>query len=155
MRRILMLLAMVAVGMLVAGCNASGGGYIPSATDEGKATFGFRGKCENNEDGFGVFKGQLQYNDREADVKFHAVLGASLAPNSCESVESDPIRDQFDGRYRVSGGPKEAEGTVTLLVEDNGEPGINGDEVTIVLVGGRYDGYFNEGTVEGGNIQVH
>jgi hypothetical protein len=57
--------------------------------------------------------------------------------------------------YRVSGGPKEAEGFVEIVVIDNGEPGINGDEVTINVVDGPYDGYYNSGTLQGGNVQVH
>jgi hypothetical protein len=55
----------------------------------------------------------------------------------------------------VRGGPKEAAGFVEIEVVDNGEPGINGDEVTIFLIEGPYDGYYNSGTVQGGNVQVH
>lgn len=41
-----------------------------------------------------------------------------------------------------------------MRVEDDGEPGINGDTVSITLTGGQYNGYTNSGTVQGGNIQV-
>jgi hypothetical protein len=155
--------------VVLAGCNATGGGYITSDTGEGKATFAFNGKCTNTTDEFGnvsgVGKGQLQYNDRPADVKFHADLADATDTGTstpCEDIDdefTDEDTDEFFGFYRVSGGPKEAEGDVILEVTDAGEPGINGDEVRIFLTafepGGTYDGYFNEGTVQGGNVQVH
>jgi hypothetical protein len=154
--------------VVLAGCKASGGGYITSATGEGKATFAFSGKCTNttleNGDVAAITKGQLQYNDPAADVKFHAELEDFFVSGSstpCEDADSfqDENVDQFSGTYRVSGGPKEAEGFVDLAVRDAGEPGINGDEVFIFLSafqpGGTYDGYSNSGTVQGGNVQVH
>jgi hypothetical protein len=156
--------------VVLAGCQATGGGYIPSTIEGEKATFAFNGKCTNTTmtDEFGnviaEVKGQLQYNDRAADVKFHADLVDSfIIPGS-----SDPCEDaadlggdsaDFTGFYRVSGGPKEAEGVVDLFVRDGGEPGINGDHVAIFLSafqpGGTYDGYTNSGFVQGGNVQVH
>jgi hypothetical protein len=140
------------------------GGRIPSTVPGEKATFAFSGKCrnttlENGQEVYGVTKGQLQYNDRAAGVKFHAKLGEGFSFGS-----SDPCGDvaeaggnsaSFSGLYRVSGGPKEAEGFVEIVVIDNGEPGINGDEVTINVVDGPYDGYYNSGTLQGGNVQVH
>jgi hypothetical protein len=170
LRRVIYTGVLVALTIAVlAGCKASGGGYITSATGEGKATFAFNGKCTNTtfeQDGFvaGVVKGQLQYNDPAADVKFHAELQDFFITGSstpCEDADSfqDGNVDEFSGTYRVSGGPKEAEGFVDLFVRDAGEPGINGDEVSISLSafqpGGTYDGYFNSGTVQGGNVQVH
>jgi hypothetical protein len=155
--------------VVLAGCeHATGGGYITSATGEGKATFAFNGKCTNTtfetETGeevvVGVVKGQLQYNDKPADVKFHAEFGGTVLSGTgsatpCEDLETNESTEEFAGVYRVSGGPKEAEGNVRLEVTDAGEPGINGDQVTIRLDGGRYSGYFNTGTVQGGNVQAH
>ena|ERR687890_369099 len=165
MRRILVLLAMVTVGLLVAGCNATGGGYIPSATDaEGTATFAFSGKCQNkklpNGEVAANIKGQIQYYDHPADVKIHAevtritVITGSATP--CEDQDdTDGDTDVLTGSYRVPGGPKEVAGDVRLEVTDGGEPGINGDQVTISLEGGPYNGYTNSGFVQGGNVQVH
>ena len=149
--------------VVLAGCEqATGGGYITSATGEGKATFAFNGKCTNTtlEDGSvaGVVKGQLQYNDPAADVKFHAELGGTVATGTatpCEDVDTNESADEFIGSYRVSGGPKEGEGVVILEVTDAGEPGINGDQVTIDPFTGPLAFYFNSGTVQGGNVQVH
>jgi hypothetical protein len=171
LRRLSYTTALFALTIVVlAGCKASGGGYITSDTGEGKATFAFNGKCTNttleNGDVAAVTKGQLQYNDRSADVKFHADLAESEplpgTSTPCEDFDeefTDEDTDEFFGFYRVSGGPKEAEGDVLLEVTDAGEPGINGDEVAIFLTafepGGTYDGYFNSGTVQGGNVQVH
>jgi hypothetical protein len=148
--------------VVLAGCKATGGGYITSATGEGKATFAFHGECTNTTDEFGnaiaeVKGGQLQYNDHPADVKFHADFDLEniVIFGTCEEIDTDASGDEFVGEYRVSGGPKEAEGFVYLNVRDNGEPGINGDLVEIFLLGGRYSDYFNSGTVQGGNVQVH
>jgi hypothetical protein len=173
MRRTILLLATIALTIVVlAGCKASGGGYIPTAEPgvEGKATFGFSANCTNVTDEFGdVFaytKGQLQYNDKPADVKFHAdladgglgVVGSTTPCEDLDAIFTDEDTDVFSGLYRVRGGPKEGEGSVELLVTDAGEPGINGDKVTISLSafepGGTYDGYTNTGTVQGGNVQV-
>jgi hypothetical protein len=174
MKRILVVLAMVAVGMLVASCErATGGGFIPSQpTGADKATFGFSTNCKNTtlENGaVAQIKGQLQYYDREADVRFHA----SLKPNTVEVGEPgvtdacaflDEVAEQEFGEdsfvlfYRVQGGPKEErleEGAVRFHVVDGGEPGINGDELTIEVLSGPYEGYTNTGFIEGGNIQVH
>ena len=143
--------------VVLAGCNATGGGYITSATGEGKATFAFNGKCTDTTDEFGNpiadFKGQLQYNDHPADVKFHADWGNIDFFGPCEDF--DPSGDEFIGEYRVSGGPKEADGLVYLNVRDNGEPGINGDQVTIDPFTGPLAFYGNSGIVQGGNVQVH
>jgi hypothetical protein len=159
--------------VVLAGCKASGGGYIPSTIEGEKATFAFNGNCKNTTttDEFGnvivigVVKGQLQYNDRAADVKFHADLVDEIddfpgSSTPCEdAAELGDNSAFFTGFYRVSGGPKEAEGVVDLDVFDDGEPGINGDHVEISLTafepGGTYDGYFNSGFVQGGNVQVH
>jgi hypothetical protein len=151
--------------VVLAGCEqATGGGYIPTAEEgvEGKATFAFNGKCTNttleNGDVIGEVKGQLQYNDRPADVKFHATLQGTVFTGTatpCEDQEANESTEEFAGEYRVSGGPKESEGIVDLIVADNGEPGINGDVVSIELIGGRYSGYTNLGTVQGGNVQTH
>jgi hypothetical protein len=157
LRRVIYTGVLVALTIVVlAGCKASGGGYITSATGEGKATFAFNGKCTDTTDEFGNpiadVEGQLQYNDHPADVKIHADLGNQDFVGFCEDF--DPFA-AFVGEYRVSGGPKEAEGLVLLEVLDAGEPGINGDQVAILLDGGRYSGYSNSGTIQGGNVQVH
>jgi hypothetical protein len=99
----------------LAGCKASGGGYITSATGEGKPTFAFNGLCTNttleNGDVAAVTKGQLQYNDPAADVKFHAELedffisGSSTPCEDADSFQNENV-DEFSGTYRVSGGPK-------------------------------------------------
>ena len=177
MRRTILLLATMALTIVVlAGCEkATGGGYIPSQpTGADKATFAFSTKCKNttleNGDVIGELKGQLQYNDREADVRFHAFLkpitvevGEPGVTDACvfldEQAEQEFGEDSFVLEYRVQGGPKEEEDLevdlVRIHVVDSGEPGINGDEFTIEVLSGPYEGYTNTGTIEGGNIQVH
>jgi hypothetical protein len=179
MKRILVLLAIVGVGLLVAGCEqATGGGFIssppplPGEEEEDKATFGFTTNCKNttleNGDAAAQLKGQFQYYDREADVRFHAFLNpiTEIAPpgetDACaffdEVAELFFGADSFLLQYRVQG-PKEEEeleeGLVRIHVVDAGEPGINGDEITIQVLTGPYEGYTRTGVIEGGNIQVH
>jgi hypothetical protein len=179
MKRILVLLAIVAAGLLVAGCEkATGGGFIssppplPGEEEEEKATFGFTTNCKNttleNGDVAANLKGQFQYYDREADVRFHAFLPpvTEIAPpgetDACAFF--DEVSEEAFGEdswlliYRVQGGPKEEreeEGFVRVRVVDAGEPGINGDEITIQVLTGPYEGYTRTGVIEGGNIQVH
>jgi hypothetical protein len=182
MKRILVLLAIVGVGLLVAGCEqATGGGFIssppplPGEEEEDKATFGFTTNCKNttleNGDAAAQIKGQFQYYDREADVRFHAflppiTLSDGFVPpdvtDACvfldELAEQEFGEDSFVLLYRVQGGPKderEEEGLVRVRVVDAGEPGINGDTVTIQVLTGPYEGYTRTGVIEGGNIQVH
>jgi hypothetical protein len=160
--------------VVLAGCEtATGGGFIPSQpTGADKATFGFTTHCKNttleNGDVEAQLKGQFQYYDREADVRFHAFLPpvTEIAPpdetDACAFfdtiVEQEFGEDSFVLEYRVQGGPKEEReelGLVRIHVVDAGEPGINGDELTIEVLSGPYMGYTNTGFIEGGNIQVH
>jgi hypothetical protein len=166
LRRVSYTAALVALTIVVlAGCNATGGGYIPSTIEGEKATFAFSAKCQNKtlktETGEVVvaeLKGQLQYNDHPADVKIHGVFFARTTGDSCEDFDTtDEDTDVFEGVYFVPGGPRREEdvGTVRLEVTDAGEPGINGDFVMISLFDGPHSGYTNSGFVQGGNVQVH
>jgi hypothetical protein len=161
--------------VVLAGCEtATGGGFIPSQpTGADKATFGFTTHCKSTtlENGLEAanLKGQFQYYDREADVRFHAflepiteVVGGPGVTDACvfldEQAEQEFGEDSFLLEYRVQGGPKEEReelGIVRIHVVDAGEPGINGDELTIEVLSGPYMGYTNTGFIEGGNIQVH
>jgi hypothetical protein len=168
LRRVSFTGVLVALTIVVlAGCSATGGGYITSATGEGNATFAFNGKCQNKttkdpltgeKEVAAEYSFTLQYNDHPADVKIHGLGGGAIFGQTCEELD-DSAGDTvvFDGVYFVPGGPKEEEdlGAVTLEVTDGGEPGINGDYVKISLVSGPHDGYTNEGFVQGGNVQVH
>ena len=149
--------------VLLAGCKATGGGWIPS-TIEGKATFGFSAKCVDEETATGDLvatfaEGQLQYQDRAAGVQFHAVLDpTSIIFNEGDSCKDLKRRGSSGGNREFSGTyypqPDGASGTIEVYVYDSGEGGIKQDYFRITLSGGEYPTYTNEGTVQGGNLHV-
>jgi hypothetical protein len=167
LRLIATMLGLVAFALVAAGCHkVNGGGWLTSSTGEGKTTFAFHGKCVEGEDGqFLFYEGQLQWNDHGAGVRFHGdvevALGVSDGLETCEEAATaladtfnggDDSQAQLNGTYRPQ--PRGAPGDFELDVDDNGEPGSNGDTVCIQLFGGLYDGYTNCGTIQGGNVQV-
>ncbi|MGR9108845.1 MAG: choice-of-anchor P family protein [Gammaproteobacteria bacterium] len=111
-----------------AGGFVTGGGRID--IPGGFATFGF-----NARDG----KVQLQFIDHETGMKVHADTVSNLAiSGNCAtlsgSVEIDGVADNY-----------------FIEVCDNGEPGIGIDTFSIDLG----NGYHSDGTLTGGNIQLH
>ena len=146
--------------LLAAGCyKATGGGWIPSATTVGgKANFGFSVKCADGTlpDGTPVarlYEGQLEWND--GPVSFHGdVDGIDIPDTNCMAVRQANIGNslQFFGTYRPK--PSGESGDFQVTVIDNGTPTANGDFIQIVLFSGQHAGYFNEGVLRGGNIQV-
>mgnify|MGYP001774078126 CR=1 FL=1 len=142
--------------LLLAGCrNASGGGWIPSATGEDKATFGFTFHCKDK-GGDAHLSGQLQYQDKPYGIRLHGTMGGTIEEMTCTEAASDfevaLNESSFDGQYRPQ--PKGQSGTFFVNVVDNGEPGKLDDEFCIVLLEGAYDGYQNCRTLGAGNIQV-
>ncbi|MHB9143079.1 MAG: post-COAP-1 domain-containing protein, partial [Paludibacter sp.] len=107
----------------------TGGGWIND-----KATFGVSGGIKN-----GKFWGQLSFNDHKGmKVKSTGVTGYLVI---------DAVTRQIDGTARLNGNVPV---TYTVIVKDNGEPGLN-DSFNLVLS----NGYSNSGTLTGGNIQLH
>jgi hypothetical protein len=146
----------VVAGLLLASCGkANGGGWLQSATGAGKATFSFNAKCRDtvvNGRPDAVVSGQLEYKDAPAGVQFHGVVSSTIEGSSCAELSSES-EATFVGSYRPK--PTGETGTFFLSVQDNGEPGIQGDVFCISLLDGAHDGYSNCGPIGGGNIQVH
>jgi hypothetical protein len=112
-----------------AGDFITGGGWIND-----KATFGVSGGIKHNK-----FWGQLLYNDHNGvQVKSTEVTNYTVI---------DEVTRQIDGLAKING---EGSFAYTVVVVDNGEPGIN-DIFSIVLS----NGYTASGTLNGGNIQLH
>lgn len=154
----------VASALFLGGCHlVSGGGWIHSAVD-GKATFGFTAQCrlETLSDtlAYWFYEGQFQYSDKAAGVRFHAdidpIVGVFPSDTvvSCRTAANELTENaSLRGTYRVQ--PNGGTGSVSITVEDHGEPGpSNGDQICVTLTGGPFDGYTNCGTISGGNIQV-
>ncbi len=156
----LIVMAFAIVALALGGCNSdnddiTGGGWI--VTDNGKkANFGFNFKCKCDDNGDAKISGQLQYNDHDKGVRFHAVADALDNGDTC-----DGWLNTWEGRYYGSYTPQPRKlgegGRFEIYLQDNGKGGgpSKGDKLTLTLVGGIYDGYFKETTLEGGNIQAH
>ncbi|MBI3466338.1 MAG: hypothetical protein HY000_25280 [Planctomycetes bacterium] len=116
----------------------TGGGRLGEGRDI--ATFGFNAGARNN----GAVQGQLEYIDHAADLNVH-----STAINSF-SVDGTCVT--FSGTARVNG----ASGYTFTVTEacDNGEPGV-GHDTFAIAVNGPGVSYAREGTLTGGNLQLH
>ena len=159
-RVVIIIAGLVVLAVFLPGCvdmgtgKYTGGGWIPSAADpEARATFGFTFVAEDT-DGDGdadTAKGQVQYRDQAAGVAFHGnVEGARVNKNET------PVSGEAAGTYipqpRRAGDP----GSFYIKVVDRGEPGpSNDDEIEVLLSDGVHDGYANQQTLGGGNVQYH
>lgn len=108
-------------------------------------------------------KGQCTYNDHAAGVQFHFDCvemtnlpadgsfpsGVWVVPNATLTAATAAV---FNGPYTSPAG----NGTVDVTITCIGDQYANtNDTLTVSLTGGPYDGYYNSGTIEGGNIQFH
>lgn len=175
MRKTALPLISLACILALGACKLTGGGYIASAEDpEAKATFAFTGECDNISDNPEIIilefaKGNLQYNDhgtKDADmpVRLHGKITGTdaigiIGPlDLCQQPQTILPEDSafvYSGEYTAQP-KKNGSGQFRIIVTDGGEPGISeGDHFEIELIGGPFDGYENEGFIQGGNIQYH
>ncbi len=134
-----MALALVALcALLAAGCKVTGGGYIASATGDGKATFGFVGSSKNGTSLSGT------WHDGPVKLRFTAV-DVAFPPSDCYSAYA---------RYESTSPAQRGDGMLTVYACDDGEPGTS-DEIGIEVTWGPYTGYTNDGELLGGNVQAH
>ena len=116
----------------------TGGGWITGTPSGAKGNFGVAGGIKN-----GAFWGHLTYND-------HGTNGPKVKGTGVTAYE----RVQGDAEMRRIRGTAEVNGqsgfTYEVLVADRGEPGRN-DWFELRLSGG----YSAQGSLEGGNIQLH
>jgi len=155
--------AMSAIALTVllgTGCKFTGGGYIPSASGiEGeKATVALMGRHDPNEPGEdNMTTVRIQYNDHGTGVRFHVNTETDSCADGCHL---EPNAAEFAGEYCGQGqnGPRhlgeEACGIAFIQVLDIGEGQDPHGALRIVLEGGVYDGYYNEGLIQG-NLQAH
>ncbi len=177
---LLVLLPLVAGAFGCAG-KYTGGGSIPSAAAGSKAgaTFGFNleGMDRDNDGmidmateydpegdfyfGWGVGKGQFNYNDHGAGVRFHVDFDASYTwnPNGI----TDNVYVRFDEDFNITAllfigtyTSRAGSGYVEIAVTSNGDwlDSLD-DTIEVTLYGGPYAGYHNSGTIRNGNIQWH
>ena len=147
---VLLVISLLILVLLVSGCKviingggwiAAPGGIVPQVAGEtvdGKATFGFSVQIdyfldENEEQDYKV-KGHLTYIDH--------VTGEKIIGKVTGIIEGSP--GGVTGTYGD-------DGMFTFIPFEgmDAEP----DYFKIIVTGGEYDGYMNEGIVEGGNVQ--
>jgi len=149
--------------------DATGGGWIVSASDPNrKAHFGFSFHC-TDEDGATVVRGNLQYNDKAYTVtaengnpqklSIHGVMRAVISGppflSSCANLQRF-FGGHYSGDYVPQPQTLGPGGTFDLQIEDLGQQGPSKEDVlTLTLSGGVFGGYSNSGTLEGGQITVH
>jgi len=151
----------VAAILIVSGCHILGGGGWFPGLNGGKAQFGFEAECYEEDDSTFFYRGDFQFSDKSAGVRFHGDLEWGLAifgGGSCEEVvgtgfpEEDWNAAEFSGTCRSQ--PEGYEGTFRVYVEDNGTPGMAGDYIEVSTTGCGEDGgdYEHAGILGGGNI---
>jgi hypothetical protein len=160
------LLVVTLSALLASSCyKATGGGWIPTSltypTGGDYAYFGFTAMCRDttrSDGSLGVelYDGELEWHD--GNVDFHGVaepLVFAEFPGRCKDVRSLLVFKEmaFQGTYQPQPTGDDP-GTFFVAVTDTGTPGGNGDSISVILEGGKYDMYENAGTLEGGNIQV-
>jgi VCBS repeat-containing protein len=110
--------------------KVTGGGSIGK-----NVNFGFEVQSKD-----GDVKGELEFQDKEADIKLHSISITTL------TVRGDEEEAAFEGIGKIDG--KEYE--FTAEVEDNGKG--KKDKFTIEI---PERNYHVSGTLSGGNIQIH
>ena len=145
------LVGLAAVGMASCLGTYTGGGFIDSAAGAPhKATFGLTIEATDPL-GFGepsAVEGQFEYSDRAAGVRFHV---AEMEPAYyAELINSFPeaYLQIYTGVYTSADGT----GLVDFGVGSDQQDG-NSDSVSVRVLSGPYEGYFNKGLVKGGNIR--
>lgn len=155
--RSFLLISILAV--FLAACTAYGGGWLTSQIGSGKATFGFNVNCALLESNTIELYGQIQYKDLPAGVKFHGDVHQQYVVSESDSCDDAFITNTptFFGSYWME--PSGETGEFSLRLRDEGEPGPGaGDYFQINLYEDRALFspiiYTNDGTIEGGNIQI-
>jgi len=136
MKRLIIIMLILAVGLFMTGCKVTGGGWFEDGR-ENKCTFGFVAQ----DDDCCQAKGQFQFNDH-FETKIHAqVYGL--------------VYNFFNGEWTIRGNTKDGEEKIKVTVEDNGNGAADpGDYIKVKI---KSDGIWKtwEGELLGGNIQEH
>lgn len=135
------------------GGKTTGGGWLAS-NDGKKINYGFNAEAAEN-----GFEGELQLNDKTADIKILideiTAVGNVVDGDNCGGINPGPNSLEFQGSGTVNGG---GEAAFRVCVQDNGEPGNGSDLFYLSCLSGCA---YNTGDrtadniIDGGNIQVH
>jgi len=149
----------LAAGLVANGCDrVSGVGRLDGV--RGQASWGLVADgCDA-----GLVKGEVQYDDRDEDVRFHAdVLTVTQCMLATDCATCDAFGFTLTGadyqvlaQYRSTNSAEPGSGQAFFCLTDNGE-GTNAtasDFGIVSVVDGPYAGYLNYGPIRG-NIQQH
>lgn len=175
-RRFLLITTILVAVTGLSACKKSSGGGVVENTGGKKITFGYQLQCENEltnvdpEQYQAHITGQFQYKDREADVALHGRIdsdelqGAFISGLTCEDladfVEQNPgiIGDGHVavGTYAPQPKNRGLGGNFILQVTDQSDNTgcIEGDQLSLSITSGVYEGYQQGGCVEKGNISI-
>ena len=165
-KRLSVAVVLAAAVLVATGCEATGGGWIHSQEGDGKAIFGFTVQCKTTETAdptepvAASTKGELEWDDKPADLQFHADIVSPPFPGTCEDFDDETSRTFFGVYRRQPPGGMNEEGFVRLDVTDLGQAGMDEDMICVSLFVGspappNAPWYTNCGTVQGGNIEFH
>lgn len=172
-RFLLITTILVAVTGLSACKKSSGGGVVENAGGK-KITFGYQFQCEDElvnvdpEQYQAHVTGQFQYKDREDDVALHGRIdsdnleGAFISGLTCKDLTD--VSEQLQhiigdghiavGTYTPQPKNRGLGGDFLLRVTDQGPGCIDGDQLSLLILSGVYNGYEQVGCVEKGNISI-
>jgi hypothetical protein len=119
-----------------------GGGWVPSESGEGKATFGFQLTCDKET---GDVEGQFQYNDHTAGVAFHGVVQYDLP--GCIVQGTDDTDFVYKGHYTPQPKHGDPGGDFEIRLDEQGC-------LTVDPLNGIYGSYDHSACLEGGNIRI-
>jgi len=137
--------------VVLSACDATGGGWLWGVNETAKANIGVNGSCTPIDEytPFGTLSGELSFVDRStSDPRVSFVLREGICT-------IDPYTGDFliEGSYIAR--PKGDGGTAEIRLHDTGDNGPSkGDELVVELCGGAFDGYYLEGTLQGGNLKI-
>lgn len=135
----------------VGGGQTTGGGWL-AANDGNKINYGFGAESTGS-----GFEGDLQLNDKSADVKIRideiTALGQVVDSADCDGIGGpDALEFHGNGTFNGSNGA-----SFRVCVQDNSEPGKGSDQFYLACLSGcDYDTGQRtaDNIIDGGNIQV-
>ena len=158
-RRLLLMAGVVAVSaILLTGCKATGGGYIPHGSFDNysetnppigkKATFGFVWQSTENN----PYLASGSWTD--GAVRFRLAGGMIMTDSNGQDGDASGM-GSYVSTNKTYQSPDDPDGTLCIYLDDNGEGGLsNGDYLRIEIKSGPYAGYHAEGYLNGGNLQI-
>lgn len=140
---------LLVIGGLVGGCKVTGGGTIPSASNvEGeKATYTITANNDGEYCQFNAPKGKITYHDKYAP-RWNRV---DLHSNEIIYFDGEDAYFKYNSTNPLH--PGEGYAGAYFYTTDQGE-NVKADYISIFVYDGPYEGYHNDGYIQG-NLILH